>query len=98
MSGLLAEEGFGTGVELLPSTAGSGELAGEKVTSVDLLLGLAGMAIERWERISKRNAMSTSTPTRLPQNQIEGSNREFKMEPAIVKRGKQRLGTVDHTR
>lgn len=53
-----------------------------------------GIAAERWERIPKRSTTSTSRPRRLPQNQIEGSNREFKERPR-GKKGIQRLGTVD---
>ena len=49
-----------------------------------------GIAAERWERIPKRSTTSKSRPKRLPQNQIEGSNREFKERP----RGKKGDTTV----
>ena len=58
------------------------ESTAEKETSVGPVAEAAGVAAERWERISKRNAISTMAAKRLPQNHIEQSNREFKKRPA----------------
>ena len=75
-----ALEGIAVVVESLGLAAAESTV--EKETSVGPVAEVEGIAAERWEMISKRNAISTMAPKRLAQNQIEGSNREFKERPA----------------
>tara|TARA_Y100001934_G_C11684645_1_gene465001 strand:- start:186 stop:479 length:294 start_codon:yes stop_codon:yes gene_type:complete len=74
--GVASATGAGAGARVAPESVGA------KDTRVGPGAEEAGIAAERWERISKRSAISTMAPRRLPQNQIEGSNREFKKRPA----------------